>query len=253
MSKIAIVIPAINLWNKYTKSCLESIKTKHEYRILLIDNGSTDETKEEAGKLVSNNFSHLRNEEPWSCARSWNYGVNDAFTRGYDYVLILNNDIILHPEAIDIMVERFEKEKDSDLVMVTCLDVRGECEYPVDVVELSPEKKKDVPESPHPNFSAFMINKKCWDIIGEFDENFRPCYFEDNDYHHRIELAQMKAVCLPTAMFYHYGSRTQNEAIGRPICSSPQFEYNGRYYQNKWGGVPGSESFATPFNKPDEK
>lgn len=47
MTKIQIVIPCINLWSKYTKNCINSIKTKYEYRILLIDNGSTDETKEE--------------------------------------------------------------------------------------------------------------------------------------------------------------------------------------------------------------
>ena len=262
--KIQIVIPCINLWEKYTKKCIDSIVTKHDYRILLIDNGSTDETREEAGKLVSDKFAHYRNEEAWSCAKSWNFGIQDGFDRGYDYVLVLNNDILLHPEAIDRMVERFEDEKiDSDnisvdiadelkisnLVMVSCLDVRGECEKPEDVILLSPEKKEEVPESPHPNFSAFMINKECWNKIGPFDENFKPAYFEDNDYHHRIELAGMKAICLPTAMFYHYGSRTQNEATDKPICSSPQFEANGRYYQVKWGGVPGKEAYKIPFNK----
>lgn len=254
MTKIQIIIPAINLWNKYTKNCINSIKTKYEHRILLIDNGSTDETKEEAGKLVSNNFAHKRNEETWGCAKSWNYGIKDAFERGYDYVLILNNDILLHPETIDKLVERMEsKPIDDGIAMITCLDVRNECKKPDNIFKLLSLGKVDVEESRHPNFSAFMINKECWNKVGEFDENFKPCYFEDNDYHHRIELAGMRAICLPTAMFYHYGSRTQNEAIGKPICSSPQFEHNGRYYQNKWGGVPGSESFATPFNKPYEK
>lgn len=248
--KIQIVIPCINLWSKYTKPCLDSIKSKHEHRIVLINNGSTDETCSEVGKLVSESFVHVHNDVSWSCAKSWNYGIKDGFYKGFDYVLVLNNDILLHPDAIDRMVERFEK-KDADIVMVSCLDVRGECANPTDVFNLELENKLDTPESPHPNFSAFMINKECWDKIGEFDEKFVPCYFEDNDYHHRIELAGLKAICLPTAMFYHFGSRTQNEAIGAniPMCSSPQFEINRAYYKTKWGGIPGKETFLKPFNE----
>ena len=243
--KVQIVIPCINLWAKYTKPCIDSIKTKYEHRILLIDNGSSDETKEEASKLVSATFAHKRNEEPWGCAQSWNYGVKDAFERGYDYVVILNNDIILHPEAIDRLINRFT----GDVVMTSCLNIRGEVDNPLYVLNLKSEDKKDVPESEHPDFSAFAISKECWDKIGTFDDNFKPAYFEDNDYHHRIQLANAKAVCVPTAMFYHFGSRTQNEATNAPICSSPQFERNREYYQHKWGGVPGQETYLKPFNE----
>ncbi len=250
--KIQIVIPSINLWGKYTKRCIESIKTKHEYRILLVDNASTDETREESGKMVSNTFFHKRNEERWSCAKSWNYGIKDAFERGYDYVLVLNNDIVLHPDAIDRLVERFESDKglaeDGSMGMVTCLDVRGDCqsipEYLFDKKSVEYEK---VSEAPHPNFSAYMINKKCWDEVGEFDEGFEPAYFEDNDYHRRMQLAHIKSVVYPPALFFHFGSRTQNEAVGKPIVSSPRFEANRNYYVGKWGGTPGTERFDRPF------
>ena len=247
--KIQIVIPAINLWSKYTKPCIDSIKTKHEYRILLIDNGSADETKIEAGKMVSNTFSHHRNEEAWSCAKSWNFGIRDGFDRGYDYILVLNNDVLLHPESIDRLVERFEKREDN-LAMVTMNDVRGECQDPNVIFILDANRKKDTPESEHPCFSGFMINKECWEKIGEFDETFKPAYFEDNDYHYRINLAGMKAICLPTAMFYHYGNGTQHEAIpGKQFTSNFQFECNRRYYETKWGGLPGKETFQKPFNE----
>lgn len=245
MSKIQIIIPCINLWEKYTKQCIESIKTTHDYRILLIDNASTDETLVEAGKLVSNTFSHLRNNEKLSCAQSWNVGVKDAFERGYEYVLILNNDIILHPTAIDTLVKRFEK---GDAAMVTCMDVRGET-TPDALQYITPNP--ETPEAEHPNFSAFMISTEYWDKIGEFDEEFFPAYFEDNDAHYRMKLAGLRAIVLPTALFYHYGSRTQNEAsgTGAPIVSSPAFERNRWYYTQKWGGPPGQERYTIPFNK----
>ena len=247
--KIGIVILGINLWDRYTKPCIDSIKTSHDYRIVFVDNGSTDNTKEEAGKLVSEKFAHKRNEENWGCQKSWNYAINDSWEKGCDYVLVLNNDILLHPKCIDKLVERFEK-KDEDVVLVSAMDLRMEVPIPTMLVVLDEDFKKDVGESENPNYSAFMINKKYWEVIGEFDELFYPAYFEDNCSHYRIKLAGLKAVCLPQAMFYHFGSRTQNEAIGRPISPSQSFDKNKMSYVEKWGGLPEHETYKTPYNDP---
>jgi len=94
-----------------------------------------------------------------------------------------------------------------------------------------------------------MINKKCWEEVGEFDEGFKPAYFEDNDYHRRMKLAGMKAIVYPPALFYHFGSRTQNEASDKgAIVSGPMFDNNRKYYHGKWGGDPEHETFIHPFN-----
>lgn len=251
--KIQVVVPAINLWNKYTKACIESIKTTHELRILFIDNGSTDETKVEAGKLVSNVFSHHRNEQAWSCAKSWNFGIKDAWERGFDYCLVINNDVLLHPDCIDRMINKFglagDDIRDPKVVMVTAMDIRGDCPKPEDIFNKKWEEYTNVPESEHPNFSAFMINKKFTDTVGLFDEGFQPAYFEDNDAHRRIVLAECKAICYPPALFYHYGSRTTNEALGNGkfVVAPIQFEANRAIYIDKWGGLPGEEKFSLPF------
>jgi GT2 family glycosyltransferase len=262
MPKIAIIIPVVNLWNTRTKKCIDSIKTSYEYRILCIDNASVDETKVEAGKLVSDKFSHKRNEERWGCSQSWNYGINDAWDRGFDYVLVLNNDVILHPDCIDRMVERFEKSNSSGnitveiynnqhpLVMVTAMDIRGECKTPENIFEKKSKDYEKLDESEHPNFSAFMINKKCWQEVGEFDEGFFPSYFEDNDFHHRIKLAGMKAVTYPPALFYHYGSSTINQSDKEKVMGAVGFENTKKYFIEKWGGVPTEIKFDHPFNNP---
>jgi GT2 family glycosyltransferase len=96
------------------------------------------------------------------------------------------------------------------------------------------------------------LNQECWDIVGEFDEVFAPAYFEDNDYHYRIQLAGLLAVLYPPAMFYHFGSRTQLEANenGRAMVSAPSFENNRAFYIKKWGGMPGQEKWEHPYNDP---
>jgi GT2 family glycosyltransferase len=260
--KVEIVIPCINLWNKYTKQCVNSamdamMRAKaHDIdaHLILIDNASTDETKIEAPKMNSELFLYHRNEERWGFQKSVNFGVKYGIEHGADFIMVCNNDIILHPEALWRLVERFNK---NPVGMVSCMDVAGELKEknitPQMIGALNANDKEVVDEAPHPHFSAFMVSKECWETVGEFDEVFFPAYFEDNDYHYRMNLMEVPAIVLPTAMFYHYGSRTQNEANenGQPIVVSMLFENNRAFYVKKWGGLPGQENFTRPYNNPE--
>lgn len=283
MPKVQIIITCINLWESYTKPCIDSIKTKYSHRILVIDNGSTDQTQEEATKLVSEKFIYQRNDTAWCCSKSWNFGVKNGIDWGADYFLVLNNDILLHPETIDRLVERLEAAKrklvalpvelslaqrfnpeiniavptgpevfESELLaMVTAMNIRGECEKPKDIFAKDARSYELAAESEHPDFSAFMLTKAGYEKIGDFDEQFVPCYFEDNDYHYRVNLAGLKAITLPTAIYYHFGSKTQTEALGegKTVSTHATFNNNRAYFMSKWGGMPGQERFKKPFNK----
>lgn len=255
--KVEIVIPCINLWKRYTKQCVDSVmdammRAKDhgiECQVILIDNASTDETQAEASIMEGPLFHYQRNNERWGFQKSVNFGVNYGLQNGADMMLICNNDIVLHPEAIWRLTERFTKDP---VGMVTCMDIRGEMQekgiMPQLIGQLNAKDKEVVDEAPHPNFSAFMLSKACWEDVGEFDELFEPAYFEDNDYHYRMKKLEIPAIVYPSAMFYHYGSRTQNEALGQPIVSGPLFENNRAFYAKKWGGIPGQETFNTPYN-----
>jgi GT2 family glycosyltransferase len=209
-----------------------------------VDNGSTDETCEEAGRMVSATFQHRRYESNMGTARSWNYGIADGLDKGADYVAVLNNDIVCHPECLDRLAHRMER---GDVALATALDVRGEVASPEELATISAESKDGVPESEHPDFAAFVLSRTCWETVGTFDEDFFPAYFEDNDYHRRIMLAGLRAVVHPPAMFYHFGSRTQNESGAAPVVSGSMFERNRDRYLRKWGGLPGAENFHVPF------
>lgn len=260
MTKVGIIIPTINLWNKYTKPALDSIADAVSAAIpadiacdmLLIDNASTDETLIEAPRWFREHYSdetalesYHRNTEQWGFQRSVNFGVNYFFNeKKYDYVLVLNNDIVLHKDAIVRLVERF---KEGGVAMATCLDVTGECQNdPANLHKLdADEKMENCPETPHPCFSAFMISKWCWEHAGEFDEIFFPAYYEDNDYHYRMQLGGLLAITYPPAMFFHYGSRTQLEALPHRLTDSSN---QHTQYIRKWGGDPGRERNKTPYH-----
>ncbi len=257
--KVGIVMPCINLWDKYTKPAIVSVvkaenrahKKGIECSFLLIDNASTDNTQAEAESFVKFiteydpfSFEYKRNEEMWGFQKSVNFGVNHFFDKGYDLVLVLNNDIVLHKNAIWRLVERFNK---GGVSMATCLDATGECERnPENVYKLNDVEKEACAETPNPCFSAFMLDRECWEKTGEFDEIFAPAYYEDNDYHYRMQLAGLLAITYPPAMFFHYGSATQLEALGHPLTESSN---QHAQYIRKWGGDPGKEVYKNPFNK----
>lgn len=90
------------------------------------------------------------------------------------------------------------------------------------------------------------ISRKCVDLVGEFDENFYPAYYEDTDYYRRMNLAGVP-----------YNGYTPIPAYAITIANSVSAEVNNLnvnyqaqadYYKEKWGGYPGGEKWDIPFD-----
>lgn len=243
-NRLAIICPVLNCW-KYTEGMLNSIRSSTPYIIIMIDNGSTDQTRskllkrEEKKELIYIN--NTRNE---GVAKSWNQGIEKAKnTYECNHFIVVNNDIVLKKCTIDRMIEDLERE---DLGMVTAWNVNGEIDTPDKLVKYEIPILQKFTEAP--DFSCFMIKESTINKVGYFDENFWPAYFEDNDYHYRMKLKGIRAVKDNQALYYHYGSCTvkENEGIGK--VNNENYLINKEYYIKKWGGEPGNETFETPFN-----
>jgi hypothetical protein len=89
--------------------------------------------------------------------------------------------------------------------------------------------------------TAMEIAKGPWDTT-------LPQYFVDNDARRRSELAGFETVesHLPVA---HVGSQTINSDDEWKLKNSITFPLYEFYYQKRWGGSPGKETFKTPFNR----
>ena len=228
--KIGIVITAKNLIN-ITKAAVASIQTKHEYHLILIDDFSSDGTYEWM-QTVPNATAYRKFIA--SLAGKWNLGARTAWDSQCELVLICNNDILFHPVTIDALVARMEQ---GEVGMVTGHSKRDDSRIkePTDIFKL-PEDEEPT-EAPHPDFSCFLLSKETWDIVGEFDEKFIPCYFEDNDYHYRMVQAGLLAVTTTSAPYFHYMSLTQNSIEGG-MCPGERFRRNREYFLNKHGVDP---------------
>jgi len=240
---LSIIIPALNCF-KYTKELLKTIKTRYKYQLILIDNGSTDGTPIFFHALKHFDYvSVFTFEKNVGVAAAWNFGIKQAIEKfNSQYFLILNTDVLLHPDAIDVLVDGLRGLK---LDLVSGTDVSGSVSFADDVLDLPLPGLGENPETPE--FSCFMLKKATIDKVGYFDEKFFPAYFEDNDYHYRMKLAGLKAVRHSRALYYHWGSRTIQDNDKIREQSNLGYMANQDYYIRKWGGKPGAEKFKIPF------
>lgn len=87
--KLSIIIPVFNNWN-FTKSCLNDLyKLPKDHEIIIVDNGSTDETKNLQDD-DSKNLKIIKNKENKFYAGACNQGFAIAKS---EYICFFNNDI----------------------------------------------------------------------------------------------------------------------------------------------------------------
>lgn len=228
MINIGIVVPVLNQFEKAVDA-LASIRTSHRFEVKVIPN--------------------YRQNQPLAAA--WNEGLEWSLNRRHSFTLIINDDILFAPQSIDNMVKSFlDLEKRSRCAMITGNDIKALLPHPEDILTYETDV---VAFQGNPDFACFMVRPTIAYRIGFFDENFIPAYFEDNDYHHRINLGGLNAYNAVSAPYYHYGSQTQNADINAAVVPPFAFEMNRSYYIEKWGGEPGKEQFIFPYNDSNYK
>jgi GT2 family glycosyltransferase len=100
---IYIVIPVFNRW-QFTQPCLQSLReqTYRNFKVIVVDHGSTDGTSEYINKEFPEALVLLGNESMWWTAAT-NLGVKYAIEHKADFVLTLNNDLIVKPNYLQIL------------------------------------------------------------------------------------------------------------------------------------------------------
>jgi hypothetical protein len=114
--KVAIIV--LN-WNSYedTKECLESLAniTYPNYEVIVIDNASSDSSIDRLEKEFSQHI-FIRNNENLGFAAGYNVGIRHALNSGDDYILILNNDMVVEERFLEPAVEIAEQNKQVGIV-----------------------------------------------------------------------------------------------------------------------------------------
>ncbi|MFZ5800532.1 MAG: glycosyltransferase [Candidatus Omnitrophota bacterium] len=132
--KVSVIIPAHNEEGRITQALEETIRTFKEfncpYEIIVIDDGSSDQTYEEALKL-SHHHQQILVKKNWE-----NYGKGRAVKKGCryasgEYIVFLDADMDLHPGQLQTFMDIMRLD-DADVVIGSKRHPNSVLNYPLD-------------------------------------------------------------------------------------------------------------------------
>jgi len=222
--EVSIVIPVHNNLH-LTRTCLEKIGENTsgvEYELIVVDNGSTDETREfllkeqQAGRLRA-----IFNEINLGFARACNVGALEAMGR---YIVFLNNDTEPLEGWLRALVDAVEEDRTTAVVGAKLLYPNGTVQhagvvfmpdgyYPIRPVHAYQGFSRDTPqvnrrrEVQAVTGACMLVRRDVFLALGGFDEEFRNGY-EDVDFCLSVREAGYRVVYVPEAEVVHHESKT---------------------------------------------
>lgn len=254
-----IVMPYLNAGALTRQAALDCLgQSLPDLQLLLIDNGSQEPDRYVADDLrqISPHVLGWHHDPPFpALAAVWNRALRFCWEAGAPHAFVVNNDVRLHPDTYAVLLESLQE---SGAWFVSAVSVtEAQFDPTIDLRaargQASPSREDGVrPEGWHyggPDFSCFVISRECHKWF-QFDEGFIPAYHEDNDFHRRLKLAGFgEKIFGLNVPFLHYGSGTLKANPRMQESWPARFGKCQQYYIEKWGGLPGSETFQVPFNQ----
>jgi len=208
------VIAVVLTWNGYgdTVRCIESLKkvTYPSLDIVLVDNGSTDGSPEIlSGKFPDIPLLKLPSNKGYGAGN--NAGIRFATGKGYNYILILNNDVVVDPEFLEPMVQAMQTQPSVGVVTCKAFFQSNPTRIYTTAGRFSkarcsgiPRSKSRVDEDGDASYISgciMLVNRKVFDIAGLFDESFF-MYFDDVEFSRRI-LPRFRIYYVAQGKVYH--------------------------------------------------
>lgn len=213
---IDIIIPNYN-GNRFLKDCIESLYTQtyHNFRIIIIDNNSTD-----SDYLWVNNYKNILFKKLDS-----NYGFDKAVNEGIklsnsEYIVLLNNDTVATKDWLENLVNTIKSDK--KIFSVCSKMIRYDDKNLIDDAgdgynllgwgyKIGDGKTIENYSKNREVFSscagAAIYRRSILEEIGYFDEEFF-AYMEDIDISYRAKIYGYKNIYCANAKIYHIGSAT---------------------------------------------
>ena len=213
--KTTIIIPNYNGLS-FMEPCFEALEkqTTKDFKILVVDNGSTDGSVE---WLKEREIPSIFLPENTGFSGAVNVGIRAADT---PYVILLNNDTKVAPhyvEALERAMDRSEKifSVSSKMIQMYHPDLMDDAGDMYSVLGWAFQRGVGRPEKLYKKScrvftacaGAAIYRREVFETIGYFDE-MHFAYLEDIDVGYRAKLYGYDNVFCPEAVVYHVGSGT---------------------------------------------
>ncbi len=217
--KVSVVTPNYN-GEKFLKTFFNSLNEDSECigEVIIIDNGSSDNSKE---YIKNNTFDFpvvlIENEDNRGFAPAVNQGILKS---RYDYIFSLNNDTEVKKGSIRELLNLIQSEDDIFSVQAKMLQYKNKelIDDAGDEYNLLAWTKKvgenhnssefiEVCEIFSSCAGAALYKKSILEELGMFDDNFF-AYMEDVDLALRSKINGYRNLLCPQAIVYHIGSAT---------------------------------------------
>lgn len=235
MDKCDIIIP---VWNQseVTKDCVAAIikNTDYPFGLIIIDNGSDDETKCYLESLKEDKrlaVTLIRNEKNLGFVKAANQGMRSS---GADYLCILNNDTLVMKNWLTEMINIAKGQAEIGIVNPSSnnLGQRPQKGEPLELYadKLRRESGRSVELGSAIGF-CMLIKRKVIDDIGLFDEIYGMGNFEDTDFSRRAAKEGFKCVRACGAYVYH----RENTSFNKVKAYEEDFKRNKEIFEFRWG------------------
>jgi len=233
-----ILILTLNAW-EYTAQCITSIKnnTDTPYKILVIDNGSTDDTIKKL--RADRSIYHLENSCNLGFAAGFNTGLKLIDT---PYFVLCNNDIVTTPGWLTRLIKHIDTDP-------TLLGIGPRSNYVsgpqllqtanyTDEKSLAKFADHFCHECTNPLtylhrlvFFCTLFKRSVLEKVGYLDEIYKEGNFEDDDYCLRIAITKHKLAMDNSVFIHHWGSKTFTT---NKIDYKSTMERNKALFMQKW-------------------
>ena len=247
---ISIVIPAFNQL-EYCKQCIQSIllNTDIPYKLILVDNGSTDGVSEYFDSVPGAVVIHAGKNMGFAG------GTNLGMRQAEGHVLLLNSDTIVPHGWLGRLQQALLRDD-----RIGLLGPRSNCVSGIQQIEglefnsmdqinafsdqLARENAGKLTDVARLIGFCLLIRDRVFQEVGYLDEAYGIGNFEDDDYCIRTLRAGYRLCMADDCFVFHYGNRT---FLSMGIVDEQWHELlnrNEQIFQEKWAARPEERSNA---------